>query len=198
MRRGRSAGRRALPSRPGSVFRVSHPLDGFLPPTPFRPCFVTVALMGFRPSELFSTREVVAPLGVRSPPVVILVLHLRPLASPIVSSFVRETPPRIADVRARRSAATTDFRVWLLAGVRHRRQRKNRPADALLSWASASPGLPAHRTWIFVSEDSPPVSFLASTLRAPRRSVPRLCAGSSESQSTRLPARWLSPPCLPS
>ena len=37
------------------VFRVSHPLDAFFRPTPFRPCFVPVTPLGF-PSSKVSLR----------------------------------------------------------------------------------------------------------------------------------------------
>jgi hypothetical protein len=39
------------------AFRLSQPLDAFLHPKPFRPCFMPVTLMGFSPSEGFPRRK---------------------------------------------------------------------------------------------------------------------------------------------
>jgi len=55
-----------------SAFRISHPLDGLLPPSPFRPCFMPVALMGFDPFRAFPSHEAVAPLDARSPHAVVV------------------------------------------------------------------------------------------------------------------------------
>jgi hypothetical protein len=198
MKRGRSTSHRALPARLRSVFRVSHPLDGLLSPLPFRPCFMSVALVGFRPSELFPSSEAVTPLGARSPPAGVVAPRLRHLASPIASSSVRETKPRIVVARRQRSAATTDFRVCHLAGVRHQqpRQMPRHRGVALmgfcLSRAFSAPDLDVR----FRTSSSRELARL--DLAPSRRRLPRRCAGSSESHSTRLPARWLSPPCLPS
>jgi hypothetical protein len=58
----------SLPDSIRSAFRVSHPLDGFLPDSAGRLFFKSEALMGLSPSELFPPDEADAPLDARGPP----------------------------------------------------------------------------------------------------------------------------------
>jgi hypothetical protein len=61
---------RAFHARLRYASRVSHPPGGLTPPRAPPACFIRLALLGFAPSELFSSLAAVAPLGARCRPAV--------------------------------------------------------------------------------------------------------------------------------
>jgi hypothetical protein len=195
---GRFTRRRALPARLRSAFRDSHPLDGLHPPLPLRPCFMPLAFLGFRPSELFPPNEAVAPLDARSPHAVVDTSRNTRSPLPVDSLAAREVGMTYRGRRDERAGP-----VDRLQGLAPRRSPwpegrcyPLRRFDALLGFrlfrALRAPGLVGR----FRSTSSHELDRL--DLAPPRRALPRLGADSTESQSTRLRARWLSPPNLPS
>jgi len=125
----------ALPARLCSTFRVSHPLDGFLPPLPARPCFVPVTLMGFRPSELFPSTE---PLRLSTPAPLLPLSEARCDHAPCIGSST-ET---IALVSTHPTPASPTLRSTdRLQGLIPRRSPSPGlwcypPPGSMLSWAS--------------------------------------------------------------
>jgi len=59
---------RVFHTRLRSASRVSHPPGGLTPPRALPAYFIRLALLGFAPTELFSSLAAVAPLGARSRP----------------------------------------------------------------------------------------------------------------------------------
>jgi hypothetical protein len=147
MRRGRSTRSedrpRVLPSRVCSAFRISHPLDGFLPPLPFRPCFVPVTLMGLLPFRAFPSRR--SRYASRRPlPSCRFRYSRRRRSQPGMAYLARRPSPvtvrsvPMPSSTSMRARSTSGFRTSLESVVL--RSGVSPPAGPVLSWASSSPG----------------------------------------------------------
>lgn len=187
-----------MPARLRSVFRIFHPLDGFLPLLPFRPCFVPVTLLGFLPSELFPHSEAVAPLGARLPHAVIVAPRISCLPLPTNSRATRECGAAYQVRQTEALVSSTGFRASYLAGVRRRRTGLPRLVGSMLSWGSRLFRALRMPVLVVRLRTASSHELLRIDLASSRRMRLRRCAGSSESQSTRLRARGLSPSNLPS
>jgi hypothetical protein len=142
------------------AFRFSQPLDVLLRPNPFPPCFMRVAPMGLRPSEVFPLQKPETSHNASS-------LH----AVSRRISFIGEP------MRSLRRRGSKGLSNWKVRSVEHGVTRRT-PADPLLASHLSEVFTPLASTSCFHE-----VSFLGLSRLAERRTA-HLDAGSAKFQRT--------------